>query len=124
MLNGPHKLYDPRISKPTTEEFGFSSGENSEGLASLEAFSGVTRAATRALSRATSQPSSVPTEQQPYQQPQLAEEDSTFCRKGNATEDKEPTNTHSTLLSETVDTQQNSQLLVEKQKLEAMLKPI
>ena len=41
----------------------------------------------------------------------------------DATEDKETTKTHSNLLSETVDTLQNSQLLGEKTKQDATSKP-
>ena len=114
----------PRPPKPTREGTGFGgkNNESLEGLDSLKEMGGVTKAVTRATFKATSQPPSSPTLPQPPQQPQLAEKQySSHCRRGGATEDKEPAKTHSTAIADTL---QNSPLLGGKHRRDAALGPI
>ena len=117
----------PRPPKPTREGTGFGgkNNESLEGLDSLKEMGGVTKAVTRATFKATSQPPSSPTLPQPPQQPQLAEKQySSHCRRGGATEDKEPARTHSVMLAQTADTLQKSRRWEETQRRDAMLEPI
>ena len=91
-IQGAVQIILPGFPKLKREQTGFGSedDESLEGIGILEEVGGVTRAVTRALSRATSQSPSAPTPQQSPQQPQLLEKNSTLCRRGGATEDKEP----------------------------------
>ena len=120
-------LVFPRVPKSTREETSCSGrdGESFRGLVCLETLGGVTKAVTNGFFpgyiAASLGPNGVEVTSTATQ---LAEKDSTFRRRENATEDKEPATTHSTTRPETVGTLQNSRLSEEKQKRDAALKPL